>query len=134
MTKYDLLFDFADKAKSLSKCKHGQVAAILTNWNFTKISSIGINGGAMNQADCLCGDKDAKYGCVHAEINCLVKNRDWSGKKVMVCTKSPCPTCAAAIINSEIVEGFIYFEDYKDDTGLEMLQNSGISVHKHARI
>ena len=49
----------------------------------------------------------------------------------MLCTKEPCVTCAALIVNSDInITDFYYIEDYKDHRGIEILKKANISVHK----
>ena len=40
--------------QKLSKCKKDKVAAILVSEDFTQIYSIGINGGPIEQENCLC--------------------------------------------------------------------------------
>lgn len=123
--------NFTKSLAKLSKCKHGKVGAILISEDFLQIYSMGINGGPAMQQDCCCGDADAKYGCAHAEQNCLVKNADSTTSKVMICTKACCPTCATLIVNSKArVREFWYIEDYKDDMGLQILRRHGISVRK----
>ena len=114
---------------NLSKCKNGRVAAGLFAEDFNQIFAIGINGGPKKQHDCLCDT--GKYGCVHAEQNCLVKNQDRLTPKIMVCTKQCCQTCASLIINSESnIKEFWYIETYHDKTGLQILQDAGIKI-KH---
>ena len=127
MKKAITFIKFTKQLQKLSKCKHGKVAAILADINFSQIYSIGINGGPSGQVQCCCNDKDAKYGCAHAEQNCLVKNQDYVHDKIMICTKAPCPTCATLIVNSAAkIKQFWYIEDYKDGTGIQILSNSGI--------
>lgn len=116
-----------DLAK-LSKCKERNVAAIITNSSLTQVYSIGINGGHTGLEDCMCAT-DGKYGCLHAEINCLIKNRSDSADKVMFVTLAPCKQCAAAIINAP--GGFravYYFEDWKEDVGIKQLKAANIQV------
>ena len=127
MKKHEIFNQFAENLKTLSKCKHGKVAALLVSTNYDQIYSIGINGGPSGQAQCCCGEKDAKYGCAHAEQNCLVKNQDYIHPKIMICTKAPCPTCATLIVNSGAqIKQFVYSEEYKDFTGLQILVKNGI--------
>lgn len=126
--KENIFIDFAIQLKTLSKCKTGNVAAILLNRDFSQIFSIGINGGPTKQDDCLCG---AKYGCVHAEMNCLVKNKDTSTEKIMICTKQCCQTCASLIVNScANVKEFWYLDHFSDTTGIEILRKAGIKLAK----
>lgn len=121
---------FADDLARLSKCTERSVAAIITDTQFSQVYSIGINGGPKNLMDCMC-QMEGKYGCVHAEINCLVKNEYVGSDKVMIVTLAPCKQCAAAIINAP--GGFAalyYMEDWKEDAGLKLLRAAGIPVFK----
>lgn len=117
---------FAYELSTLSKCNEGKVAAILIANDCSQVFSIGINGGPSGQADCLCG---AKYGCVHAEQNCLAKNTDKFTPKIMICTKQCCQTCASLIINSDAnIKEFWFIDTYKDNTGLQILDKAGIKL------
>lgn len=127
MTKAEPFLCLVENLRKLSKCKHGKVAAILVDEHFSQIYSIGINGGPSGQEDCCCGTKDAKYGCAHAEQNCLVKNQDYIHAKIMICTRAPCPTCATLIVNSGAkITKFWYFEEFKDNRGLQILTAADI--------
>lgn len=123
--------NFAKQLSKLSKCRHGQVAAVLVSTDFTQIFSIGINGGPVGQIDCCCKQKDAKYGCAHAEQNCLVKNCDRDIPKIMICTTECCPTCATLIVNSNAnISEFWYIKEYKDHGGLDILIKADIMPFK----
>lgn len=129
-SKVMLFKRFTQDLAGESKCTERKVAAIITDKHFTQVHSIGINGGAKNLADCLCV-VEGKYGCVHAEMNCLNKNTYVGSDKVMFITLAPCKQCAASIINAP--GGFstvYYFEDWKDSTGLHMLRAAGVQVVK----
>lgn len=117
---------FANDLAALSKCEERKVAAIITDSDMSQVYSIGINGGPKGLADCMCGI-DGKYGCVHAEINALIKCNSSERNKVMFVTLSPCKQCAAAIINAPGGFSTVYYtEQWKDTTGLELLKNAGI--------
>lgn len=120
--------DFTNNLATLSKCSERRVAAIITDKDLTQVYSIGINGGPKGLADCMCVI-DGKYGCVHAEVNALIKCRADSPNKVMFVTLSPCKQCAAAIINAP--GGFsavYYFEEWKNKSGIKLLKAAGIHV------
>lgn len=123
---------YIDNLRYLSKCTEGQVSAGLFSMNLNQIFSIGINGGPSKQQDCLC--HTGKYGCVHAEQNCLVKNSNSTDAKILICSKQCCQTCASLIVNSNMnIREFWYIDSYKDDTGIKILENAGIKVFKIAR-
>ena len=114
----------------LSKCTERKVAAIITDKDLTQVYSIGVNGGPKCLADCMC-IIDGKYGCIHAEINALIKCTNTEPNKVMFVTLAPCKQCATAIINAS--GGFskvYYFEKWKEDIGLQLLCNAGIHVEQ----
>jgi deoxycytidylate deaminase len=132
--KHDFVIDFVVQQAKLSKCKDKGTAAALVSLDMQQIYSLGINGGPAHGRDCLCAEhKDRpKYTCVHAEMNCLVKNRIIDNTpKVMICTKQPCQMCASLIVNANtnIVEVW-YIEPYWDNTGLDILREAGIKVKK----
>lgn len=117
---------FAKDLAALSKCAERKVAAIITDKDLTQIYSIGLNGGPKGLVDCMC-KIDGKYGCVHAEINALVKCQSAEHDKVMIVTLSPCKQCAAAIINAPGGFSAVYYIDqWKDTTGLNLLTSAGI--------
>lgn len=129
--KQKTFINFAKQLAKLSKCQHGQVAAILVSTDFTQVFSIGINGGPVGQKGCVCRNKDAKYGCAHAEQNCLVKNHDRDIPKIMICTTECCPTCATLIVNSNVnICEFWYIKEYKDHRGLKILNDADIFVYR----
>ena len=116
-----------DLAK-LSKCKEIQVAAIITDTDFTQVHSIGINGGPKRLVDCMC-TTGGKYGCIHAEINALIKCPQVTTNKCMFVTLSPCKQCAAAIITAVgKFKAVYYMQKWKDDTGIALLEDAGIKT------
>ena len=120
--------NFTCNLATLSKCSEHKVAAIITDKDLTQVYSIGLNGGPKGLVDCMC-KIDGKYGCVHAEINALIKCMTDAPGKVMFVTLSPCKQCAAAIINAPGGFSAVYFiEKWKDTTGLKLLRQAGIVV------
>lgn len=129
LTDRILVFEeFTKSLATLSKCCERKVAAIIVDKDLTQVYSIGINGGPKGLMECMC-NTDGKYGCIHAEINALIKCTDTSYDKVMFVTLSPCKQCAAAIINAPGSFSKVYYsEKWKDETGLKMLKNAGIQA------
>lgn len=110
----------------LSKCEDKRVAAVITNKEMTQIYSIGVNGGPKGGIDCLCS-LGGKYSCVHAEANAIAKCTSVDTEKVMICSMSPCVTCASLIVNSGF-SAVYYMTEYKDEKGLQILRDAGITT------
>jgi dCMP deaminase len=106
------------------------VGAVVATEDNTQVLSVGYNGdhaGGSNEVESL---EPGLSGCIHAEINALIK-LDYNNpkKKKMYVTLSPCKMCAKAIVNANISE-VIFLEKYRDESGLQLLQNSGIGVRQ----
>lgn len=123
---------FVQDLATLSKCTERHVAAVITDKDMSQVYSIGLNGGPKGLADCLCAI-DGKYGCIHAEQNALIKCLSDAPDKIMFVTLSPCKQCAAAIINAPGGFSAVYYVDeWKDKTGIKLLEAAGIKViHLH---
>lgn len=105
-----------------------KVGAVVVTEDNTQVLSIGYNGdhaGGPNEVESL---EPGQSGCIHAEINALIK-LDYNNpkKKKMYVTLSPCKMCAKAIVNANISE-VIYLESYRDTSGLVLLSSSGVKV------
>ncbi len=117
---------FVNDLATLSKCTDKKNAAIIIDKRATQVYSIGINGGPTGGADCLC-NLGSKYTCAHAEAQALVKCTVDCKLAIMLCTMSPCVTCATLIVNSGIC-GVFYEHAYHDETGVQILRAAGIEA------
>lgn len=118
--------NFVRELADLSKCVDKKQAAIIINKDGTQVYSIGVNGGPKGGLDCLC-NTPGKYTCIHAEANAIAKCTVADPCKIMICTTSPCVTCAALITNSGFTEVY-YLREWKDTMGLRILRDAGIQV------
>ena len=119
---------FVRDLSSLSKCEERKVGAIVTNRTSTQIYAIGINGGPKGGPQCLC-HLGGKYGCVHAEANAISKDHSEDTEKNMFVTLSPCPACAALMVNHNIKRVF-YLDEWKDTAGIKLLKEAGVIVSR----
>ena len=106
--------------------KRYKVGAVVVSDDNTQLLSLGYNGnyaGGPNEAD---SEEPGQSGFLHAEINALLK-LDYNNpkRKKMYLTLSPCQMCAKAIVNAGIDE-VVYHEEYRDLTGVKILQDSGV--------
>ena len=121
-----VLLPMLKEEQNLSKCSSGKVAAIIASPNFDTVYSVGHNGGTPLMP-CLCAAGD-KYKCIHAEINALLAAYI-RGPAVMLVSKAPCVSCAAAIVNAGIKHVY-YLDDYSCTAGLDLLAAHKIGTTK----
>jgi dCMP deaminase len=129
---FEFYMDIANKYASKSKDPRLKVGAIIIPEDFSKILAVGYNGwekGGQNVPDSL---EPGGSGTVHGEINCLLKFSDYNYDNCyMFCTHSCCKVCARAIVNFGKISCFVYEEEYRDTSGLDILRDRGIKVIKY---
>jgi dCMP deaminase len=97
------------------------------------IISDGFNGtpsGFENDCEDVAGD--TKWYVLHAEANAILKvaNSTQSCKAAtLYLTMSPCKECSKLIHQSGI-KRVVFYETYKDTSGLEFLEKAGVEIHK----
>lgn len=126
MTRLQIFYNFMFELATLSKCEDKKQAAIIVTRDLSQVLSIGLNGGPKHGIDCLCA-LGGKYSCIHAEVQAIIKACQPVDTCVMLCTMSPCVTCATAIVNSGIKRVY-YDKQYKSTEGINILKTAGIAV------
>ncbi len=125
-----LIMDFAMALTRRATCKRFQVGCVITSQDMTQIYGFGYNGTAKGRSHEECRvDQPGSCGCVHSEINCLIKVRVNDPKKVVFVTAQPCETCAKAIVNSGVYKVY-YRSAYRSDEGLAILKEAGIELER----
>lgn len=109
-----------------------KVGAIIVSEDNTQVLSVGYNGNHSGGPNSVESNEPGNSGMIHAEINALIK-LDYNNpkKKKLYLTLSPCRMCAKSIVNAGIQEVF-YQEEYRDTSGLSILEAAGIRVEKYA--
>jgi len=139
MNKYDnAMMETAHVFSNLSTCKKRKVGAVVAKNN--RPVSVGYNGtipSSLSNSEYLtnndCEDENGKTKehVTHAEFNALTfmvrENISPVGCKLYITTK-PCVECANLIIHSGVKEVF-YEESDKSNSGIELLEKSGISTN-----
>ncbi|WP_313804825.1 dCMP deaminase family protein [Flavobacterium sp.] len=128
--KYDKAYlRIAKEWGQLSYCKRKQVGAIIVKDRM--IISDGYNGTPSGFENC-CEDDEGltKWYVLHAEANAISKvarsTQSCEGATLYI-TLSPCKECSKLIHQSGI-KRVVYFEGYKDDSGLRFLEKAGVEV------
>lgn len=134
--KYDKAYlRIAKEWGQLSYCKRKQVGAIIVKDRM--IISDGYNGTPSGFENC-CEDEEGytKWYVLHAEANAISKvarsTQSCEGATLYI-TLSPCKECSKLIHQSGI-KRVVYFEGYKDDSGLEFLRKAGVEVDNIAEL
>lgn len=128
-----------DTVLACSKCEHN---IIIKNYD-----SLNLSEGTVYETDCpKCGTtnkcttewlKDnvrlkTNSLVLHAEQNAILDAAKY-GKKLdastLYITHSPCSTCAL-MIKAAGIKKVIYLNDYKDDSGINYLENNGVEIFK----
>lgn len=130
LNKYDKAYlRLAKEWSKLSYCRRKQVGAIIVHNRM--IISDGYNGTPSGFENC-CEDENnlTHWYVLHAEANAILKvaNSTQSCKDAtLYITLSPCKECSKLIHQSGI-KRVVYYEGYKDDSGLQFLLKAGVEV------
>lgn len=105
-----------------------KVGAIIVSEDNTRMLSIGYNGNYKGGPHVQESSQPGESGFIHAEMNALVKcDYNFSKKKHLYVTHSPCRECAKLIVNAEISR-VIFDIPYRDPSGLDLLRSAGVEV------
>lgn len=132
MNRFDI--SYIKMAQVWAKNSHStrnKVGALIVKDNV--IISDGFNGTPTGMDNC-CEDSagNTHWYVIHAESNALMKLAKNSGSSIgstLYVTLSPCKECSKLIIQSGI-KRVVYFEDYRDTSGISFLKDNGILVEK----
>jgi dCMP deaminase len=133
--KYDTLYmNIAESVADMSIDHKYKVGAIIVKEG---ILAEGWNGAPTGFPNATRNDDEKTHPWViHAEQNaiakCARKGIACEGATIYV-TLAPCRDCARMIIQSGIKEVVYRDRFYKDEEGLNMLTNSGVTVEHYAR-
>ena len=122
----------AEELAKRSTCARLQVGSVITSGDMTQVLGIGYNGNARGLPNRCDSAEAGKCGCVHGELNSLVKAGAQVPNKVMFVTASPCVMCAKSIINCNVARVY-YREAYRDPAGLDTLRQGGVEVLHYDR-
>ena len=113
----------------LSHCKRRQVGALIVKDKM--IISDGYNGTPTGfDNNCEDDENYTKWYVLHAEANAITKvsssTQSREGATLYV-TLSPCRDCSKLIFQAGIIR-VVYYEEYKDRSGLDFLIEGGVEV------
>ena len=128
--KYDIAYlRMALEWSKLSYCKRRQVGALIVKDKM--IISDGYNGTPSGFEN-ICEDDalNTKWYVLHADANAILKvassTQSCKGATLYI-TMSPCRGCSKLIHQAGITR-MVYFEAYKDTSGVEFLKRAGVEI------
>ena len=113
----------------LSHCKRRKVGALIVKDKM--IISDGYNGTPTGfDNNCEDDENYTKWYVLHAEANAITKvssSTQSSEGATLYVTLSPCRDCSKLIFQAGIIR-VVYYEEYKDRSGLDFLIEGGVEV------
>lgn len=133
ISKEELYLRMAEVAASRSACERHQVGAVITDSLLRNVLAVGYNGPAKGLRNACPGSPGSPgaCGCVHAEVNALIKAPMDEGRVLFV-TLSPCLACAQLLLNAG-VSRVVYREAYRLPVGAALLVDHGVKVEQLRR-
>ena len=122
----------AEELAKRATCVRLQVGTVLTDPRLEHVVAIGYNGNARGFPNRCDTDEAGRCGCVHSEMNALVKAPGQMRDKVAFITASPCVMCAKLIVQANVSHVF-YRQAYRDPSGLEVLSRAGVVAIPYTR-
>ena len=122
---YEVYMRMAEELAKRSTCARLQVGTVVTDALLQNVLAIGYNGNARGLPNRCDTAVPGQCGCIHSEVNALVKAPGSIRDKVVFVTNSPCVMCAKLMINSGVTHVF-YRRAYRDPSGVELLAIAGV--------
>jgi dCMP deaminase len=129
---YEVYMRMAEELAKRSTCARLQVGTVVTDAMLQNVLAIGYNGNARGLPNRCDSTVPGQCGCIHSEINALVKAPGTVRDKVVFVTNSPCVMCAKLMINSGVSHVF-YRRAYRDPSGVELLASAGVTPVSYDR-
>lgn len=123
---YEVYMRMAEELAKRSTCARLQVGTVVTDASLENVVAIGYNGNARGLPNRCDSIVPGSCGCIHSEVNALVKAPGDMRDKVVFVTASPCVMCAKLMINSGTTHVF-YRRAYRDPSGIELLASAGVT-------
>ncbi|MDX1646764.1 MAG: deaminase [Longimicrobiales bacterium] len=129
---FEVYMRMAEELAKRSTCARLRVGTVITDAHLENVVAIGYNGnvrGFPNRCD---SDEAGRCGCIHSEMNALVKAPGQLREKVAFVTASPCVMCAKLMVQAN-VSWLFYRERYRVGAGLDVLERGGVSAVHYTR-
>jgi len=129
---YEVYMRMAEELAKRSTCARLQVGTVVTDQVLENVLAIGYNGNARGLPNKCDSAVPGSCGCIHSEMNALVKAPGSVRDKVVFVSASPCVMCAKMAINANVARVY-YRQAYRDPAGLDTLRQGGVEVIQYDR-
>jgi dCMP deaminase len=129
---FEVYMRMAEELAKRSTCSRLQVGTVVTDARLENVVAVGYNGNARGLPNRCDSTVPGNCGCIHSEVNALVKAPGGLRDKVVFLTDSPCVMCAKLMINSGVTHVF-FRRLYRDPAGVELLSSVGVTPVLYTR-
>jgi dCMP deaminase len=129
---FEVYMRMAEELAKRSTCARLQVGTVITDSQLENVVAIGYNGNARGFPNRCDSDEAGRCGCIHSEMNALVKSPGQLRDKVAFITASPCVMCAKLMVQANVAHVF-YRERYRVGAGLDVLVRGGVVAVQYTR-
>ncbi len=129
---YEVYMRMAEELAKRSTCARLRVGTVISHSPLENVVAIGYNGNARGFPNRCDSTEAGKCGCIHCEMNALVKSPGGMRDKVAFITASPCVMCAKLMVQAHVTHVF-YREAYRDRSGLDVLERGGVEAVHYTR-
>jgi dCMP deaminase len=129
---FEVYMRMAEELAKRSTCARLQVGTVITDASLEQVLSIGYNGNARGFPNRCDSDEAGRCGCIHSEMNALVKSPGEVPNKVAFVTASPCVMCAKLMVQAKVSHLF-YRSAYRDPAGIDVLERAGVAAVQYTR-
>ncbi len=129
---FEVYMRMAEELAKRSTCRRLSVGTVITDPTLQNVVAIGYNGNVRGFPNDCDSPTPGSCGCIHSEMNALVKAPGALWGKVAFVTASPCVMCAKLMVQARISHVY-YRTPYRDPAGLEVLVRGGVVTVRYDR-
>ena len=129
---FDVYMRMAEELAKRSTCRRLAVGTVIADAALQNVVAIGYNGNARGFPNACDTEMPGACGCIHSEMNALVKAPGALRNKVAFVTASPCTMCAKLMVQAR-VSHLYYRTPYRSREGIEVLKRGGIVAVQYDR-
>lgn len=129
---FEVYMRMAEELANRSTCRRLSVGTVITDPTLQNVVAIGYNGNVRGFPNDCDSPTPGSCGCIHSEMNALVKAPGALRDKVAFVTASPCVMCAKLMIQARVSHVY-YRTPYRTTDGLDVLERGGVVVVRYDR-